>query len=195
MNENFKRARPRLLSDKPDTPLEIFDRGESRARGLDLICPNCNRPFARRSHRMGPLEFVASLFLVYPYRCQLCAHRFLAWPKLSRRPRHREFERLHVQFPVTYRSAYLDRTISGEGTVTDLSVHGCSLNTMQALHRGVFIQMQIRYAEADAPIAIDIAVVRSTSRNHYGLEFLTIRQAEESRLRRLLEHLLYGRFH
>jgi hypothetical protein len=39
-----------------------------------------------------------------------------------------------------------------------------------------------------------VAVVRATSPRTMGIEFLTLRQPDEGRLRRLLEHLLYGRF-
>jgi len=195
MAERIKRVRPRLVTNEPDAPFEIFPDGESRARGHDLMCPNCNRPFARRSNRSGILDFLASLLLVYPYRCQLCAHRFMAWPKLSSPSRHREFERLHVQFPVAYRSAYLDRPVSGEGTITDLSIHGCSISTQQATQRGTFLQLYIRYSEKDAPVTVDVAVVRASNHRQIGVEFLTLHPAEESKLRRLLEHLLYGRFH
>jgi hypothetical protein len=194
MDRKIRRIRPQLITDEPDAPIELLESGHSTARGHNLLCPNCNRPFARRSHRSGPIEFLASLVLIYPYRCQVCGHRFLAWPKLASRPRHREYERLHVQFPATFKSAYFDRDLSGEGTITDLSIHGCSLNTNQAPHPGTFVQIQFRFSEMEPPIAVDVAVVRATSPRTMGIEFLTLRQPDEGRLRRLLEHLLYGRF-
>ena len=195
MDRKIRRIRPQLITEEPGAPLKLLPGKRASARGRNLLCPNCHRPFARRSHRSGPIEFLASLLLVYPYRCQVCGHRFLAWPKFASRPRHREYERLHVQFPVTFRSAYYDRDISGAGTITDLSVHGCSLSTNQAPHRGTFLHLQFRYSETEAPITVDVAVVRTFHRHQMGLEFLTIRPPEESKLRRLLEHLLYGRFH
>ena len=41
-------------------------------------CPKCGGTLARRSHRSGLAEEMLSVVYVYPFRCQLCAHRFLA---------------------------------------------------------------------------------------------------------------------
>jgi hypothetical protein len=42
-----------------------------------VFCPKCKTDNARRSHRQGLTERLASLFAIYPYRCQQCAQRFL----------------------------------------------------------------------------------------------------------------------
>lgn len=41
-------------------------------------CPACGGTLARRAHRNGLAEKMFSLLYVYPFRCQLCGHRFLA---------------------------------------------------------------------------------------------------------------------
>jgi len=43
-----------------------------------LHCPQCGTHFVRRSHRQGITERLWSLVAVYPFRCQVCAHRFKA---------------------------------------------------------------------------------------------------------------------
>jgi hypothetical protein len=194
MSGSARRTNPRLVRDNTTAPFALQVDGRTFSRGADLTCPKCERTFARRSHRKGLIEFLYSLVLIYPYRCQLCAHRFLATPKLAPRTPHREFERLHVRFPVSFRSAYLDQTITGEGTVLTLSIRGCSLTSQQPLGKGSLLRLQVRYAEHDAPIDIDVAVVRSSSNKQLGVEFLSLQPNEEERLRRLLEHLLYGRY-
>ena len=42
-----------------------------------MICPKCRAAQAHRSHRRGPIEDLAALFAIYPYRCHGCSHRFL----------------------------------------------------------------------------------------------------------------------
>ena len=41
-------------------------------------CPACGGTLARRAHRNGLAEKIFSVLYVYPFRCQFCAHRFLA---------------------------------------------------------------------------------------------------------------------
>lgn len=194
MSGKIRRIAPRLISDKSPARFAVPRGGRTPVHGDDLTCPNCERRFARRSHRKGFLEFLCSLIFIYPYRCQVCAHRFLATPKLAPRTPHREFERLRVNFPASFRSAYLDQTVSGEGTVTTLSIRGCSLTSQQLPLKGGLLRIQIRHAEQDAPIEADVAVIRSSSNGLLGIEFLSLQPKEEERLRRLLEHLLYSRF-
>jgi len=195
MSEQVRRTALRLIRDESNAPFASPTGERAVSRGDDLTCPNCERAFARRSHRKGLWEFLCGFLLIYPYRCQLCAHRFLATPKLAPRTPHREFERLHVRFPASFQSAYLDQTITGDGTVTTLSIRGCSLISQQPVSKGTFVRIKIHYAEQDTPIDVDVAVVRSSTSRELGIEFLSLQPNEEDRLRRLLEHLLYGRFH
>jgi hypothetical protein len=44
-----------------------------------VLCPKCKTDHAHRSHRRGPLELLASLVAIYPYRCRECGHRFLTF--------------------------------------------------------------------------------------------------------------------
>jgi len=195
MNGKTRRTPLRLIRDDSHAVLTLPAGGQALSRGDDLTCPNCERQFARRSHRKGIWEFLCSFLLIYPYRCQLCAHRFLATPRMAARKPRREFERLHVRFPASFRSAYLDQTITGEGTVTTLSIRGCSLTSPQPPGKGNLLKLHIRYSEQEAPIEVDVAVVRSSANGQLGVEFLGLQPDEEERLRRLLEHLLYSRFH
>lgn len=50
-------------------------------------CPQCRKNLVRRSRRRGIYERTVSLLYVYPFRCQHCAHRFLAlqWGTLYER--------------------------------------------------------------------------------------------------------------
>jgi hypothetical protein len=157
------------------------------------ICPRCEKGFIRRSHRLGPLERVLSFFLIYPFRCQLCTYRFLAFQGNQQESRHREYERIPVRFPVSFDSTYAGEQIKGDGLVVGLSIRGCALSSDQPLRTGSFLRLQLQVAQGDAPIEIDVGVVRSTVNHRAGLEFLSIKDQEEQRLRRLIENLLRGR--
>lgn len=195
MNGKSHQSPLRLVRQEREELQPLLVGGEGLARGLGLECPNCKGRFARRSHRRGVWEFLCSLVLIYPYRCQLCAHRFLATPRPRPRTPHREFARLYVHFPASFRSAYAGQTVGGEGTVVTLSVRGCSLSSFQPLVKGTLLRLHIHHVEQQAPIEVDVAAVRSSSRRRMGIEFLHLQPNEEARLRRLLEHLFYGRFH
>jgi hypothetical protein len=156
-------------------------------------CPQCEKGFIRRSHRSGSIERFLGLFLIYPFRCQLCTYRFLAFQGAQQDSRHREYERIPVRFPVFYYSTYAGEQIKGDGTVVGISIRGCAMTADQPLRTGAFLRLQLQTAQGEVPIEVDVAVVRSTVNNRAGLEFLTIRDEEEQRLRHLIENLLRGR--
>jgi hypothetical protein len=162
-----------------------------RRLGLSAMakCPKCQKRFLRRSHQTGRFERLLSLLLVYPFRCQLCTHRFLAFQGGQVEARHREFERIPLRFPASYDSTSAGEQIKGDATVVGLSIRGCAITADQLLRTGSFLRLQLQVAQNELPIAIDLAVVRSTVNHRAGLEFLSIREEEDRRLRRLMETL------
>ena len=56
-----------------------------------------------------------------------------------------------------------------------------------------FVGLQIRPTDHEPPIEIDVATVRTVTGRRFGLEFVRIRQEQETRLRRILVTLLHGR--
>jgi hypothetical protein len=156
-------------------------------------CPKCKKGFIRRSHRLGPLERLLSVFLVYPFRCQLCTHRFLAFQGSKLESRHREYERIPVRFHMSFDSTSAGERIKGDATVVGLSVRGCAITGNQLLRTGSFLRLRLDVAQDEPPITIEVAVVRSTVNNRAGLEFLSIGDDEDERLRRIIESLLRGK--
>ena len=153
-------------------------------------CPRCRKGFIRRSHRLGGLERLLSVFLVYPFRCQLCTYRFLAFQGRKVESRHREYERIPVRLPISFLSIYAGEQVKGDGTVVGLSIRGCALTSDHLLRRGQHLRLHLRVPQEEPPIEIAIAVVRSTVKERAGLEFLSIREEEDARLRRFVESLL-----
>ena len=55
-------------------------------------CPKCGTDFVQRIRPDGVLERLACLLFIYPFRCQLCTHRFRAFlpsaAVLGQKPQH-----------------------------------------------------------------------------------------------------------
>jgi hypothetical protein len=156
------------------------------------LCPNCGRDFTRRSHREGLFERLISLFYVYPFRCQLCTHRFL---KLQFGQRYvkqkidrREYERIETKFPLAFKGERAD----GEGITLDVSMAGCAVETDAKLPEGSLVQLELKNSPA-APVEVEAAVIRSTRQRTVGLQFLRLREEERERLRQFIRQLLQSR--
>lgn len=155
-----------------------------------LKCPRCRSEFVRRSSRKTLAERLWSLVYVFPFRCQLCQHRFRAFRWRERWVRaaataddRREYERLPIQAWSTL--WYQDR--QREARVTDLSIAGCSIETDTPVPEGEVIQLRLEARGDDRPIVVDRAVVRSAQAGRLGVQFIRVQEDEEGRLR----HYLY----
>lgn len=154
-------------------------------------CPNCSRDYVRRSHRRGGWERTLSALYVYPFRCQLCAHRFRAFQPGVRYAQaeildRREFERIEVSFPAAFSADRLHEN----GTVTSISMGGCFLESAATLCRGALLQIRFQPPDLGAPLEIETAVVRNVFGKGVGLEFLRFEPTERDRLQRLVHDLL-----
>lgn len=143
--------------------------------------------------RRGLRESLLVLLMIRPYRCQYCSHRFLVLlGRFSFSP-GRKHKRIPVQYPVYFRPAFSTDAVLAAGTLLDLSIGGCTIETPVPVPKAFCLSMQIEAAEQDPPIQIEIARVRTVNGKRLGLEFLSLRPEEEDRLRRLILSVLHGR--
>ena len=135
------------------------------------------------------------LLTVYPFRCQLCTHRFLAflW-RYSESPK-REYDRVPAQYSVTLYPASTEKQDEGiPGTTVNLSITGGLIETNAQVPPGTGVRLKIHGAGLASPIEVESATVRVALENRLGLEFFKIAPAEEQRLRVFMEaHLLCRR--
>ncbi len=154
------------------------------------LCPKCGKDFVRRALRKGLHEHVLSVLYVYPYRCQLCAHRFLRMEPGRRYNEStvdkRQYERVDITFPVTFVG---DKT-SGAGTVSRLSLSGCELQTPLKLMEGMMFNLRLQPPGISPSINIETAIVRSVRPPVAGLEFLRSNPTEQFRLTQFVSGLL-----
>ena len=153
-------------------------------------CPHCRRDFTRRAERVGLLEHVLSVFYVYPFRCQLCGHRFRGAQVGKRYSRQvvdeRAFERIAIRFPVTFSGA----ETSGRAEATALSIDGCTLETDVYVMPGGILKLSLQVAPRRPPIMVEAAIVKSARPRALGLQFLRMAPAENERLRQFVFELL-----
>jgi PilZ domain-containing protein len=159
-------------------------------RVKQIQCPKCGKDFIRRTLRHGVHEYLLSLVYVYPYRCQLCAHRFLRL-ELGKRYNEstidkRQYERVAATFPITF----VGEKASGAGTITRLSLGGCALESQLKLMEGMMFNLRLQPPDLGQAINVETAIVRSVRPPVIGLEFLRTSPTEQFRLIQFVAGLL-----
>ncbi len=153
-------------------------------------CSKCGKNFVRRSHRRGVIERLLSVGYVYPFRCQLCSHRFKALQWGVRYSKHvvdrREYERIPTGFSVTFQGDH----VRGEGVATDISMAGCALETDARLAVEALLQLRLQIPDRDPAVTVDAAVVRSVRARAVGLQFLRLQPQDRDHLHHFVQGLL-----
>ncbi len=136
------------------------------------------------------MERLASLVYVYPFRCQLCRHRFRARQWGVRYSEswedRRQYERVVAQLPVSFS---VDQ-IHGAGMATTISVEGCTLETDATLPEGKIIQLELQTTDRKPLVMIQAAEVRAVRPSCLHLKFLRFVPEEENRLSQLICRLV-----
>ena len=124
-----------------------------------------------------------SAFYVYPFRCQLCGHRFRSFQRGVRyvwvQEDRREYDRIEINFPVTFSG----ENVSGEGMLLNLSMGGCRFTTTADLGTGMIVKLALQIPGSVPPVIVDAAVVivRKTDPGNASVEFLRWQETERER--------------
>jgi DNA-directed RNA polymerase subunit M/transcription elongation factor TFIIS len=151
---------------------------------MTLFCPRCNSLLVVRYQATGLMDKLLALCALVSFQCQSCQHRFRAMqPRTSdtkREAERRTIARTPVQVPVKFE--YGDD--GGEGTLTDLSKDGCTLDSKRRLRPGLLLRVHLPAGQTDAPqtLVTQIASVRSVEGNRAGLKFLAFTPPEQVQL-------------
>jgi len=152
-------------------------------------CPQCGMWLVKQAPRRGTLETILRFIAIGPLRCQLCTHRFLAVLWGGRHEPGREYERIPVHYEVYFRPTFAKEDAQPvQGTITALSIRGCTINTRVPVPKGDCLCLQFEVADQEHPIQIDGARVRTVNGAKLGVVFSNIRPGEEDRLR---QHMLF----
>ena len=158
-----------------------------------LHCPRCKKNLVQQSPRQGMIEALLGLFCVYPFRCQLCTHRFHAfqwwWDRFVSYYGRREYVRIPVRFQLTFSG----KQVSGEGTVVNLSRRGCTIEALTPIPHGDLLRLRIHKPDGQPLFEIEAAAVRRIVDKSVGVEFVRIQEREMERLERAIVNLYTGR--
>ena len=150
---------------------------------MEIACTQCRKPFVKAIRRQGLLDRLLSLAYVYPFRCQVCQHRFhlLQWGLhyIERNVDRRQYERRSVKL----RAVMSTNEGQCEGQTIDLAMGGCAVETNNPLLReGTLLSAHLDTFDSEPPIVVEAAVVRAVHGTHLGLEFLRMNAIEKERL-------------
>lgn len=94
----------------------------------------------------------------------------------------RRGQRVPLQIDVSFASD----DMTGKGVIYNMSKEGCAIETETHIPMNSYLQLEIQFAVGEAPIIIELAAVRWSTRGEFGAEFLTIRGDGKERLLKYL---------
>ncbi len=97
----------------------------------------------------------------------------------------RRSPRFAVQLPVSFKGD----GGAGKGTVFNLSVDGCRIGSDDAVKPNTYLELHIDLPGCDVPMTIELAAVRWSEGQHFGLEFIRVSEEAQERLRTLVRSL------
>ncbi len=149
-----------------------------------LSCPQCGKDDVLRSRCFSLFEHLADVFLVSPFTCQQCSHRFMSWRLGRQYPTRLIDRRKHRRIPVRLALSFSGGRVRGKGTVLDISMGGCIIESETHVQVDDIFYLQMYLTDHEPPIEV-AAMVRSISGKGIGFKFL--RAARENK--RLFEFL------
>ena len=148
------------------------------------LCPFCKSQLVTQVLPASLLDKLAALISVHPFQCESCKRRFRikqqGGQSSSDSTQRRKSLRVSVQIPVTFES----NEVSGEGTLTDISQHGCSLVSKQTLRPGIVLRLHLPADKGQKPdsTAQQLASVLGVNGSRAGLKFLAYSPQERDAL-------------
>ena len=84
------------------------------------------------------------------------------------------YSRAYNRFPVTYPVIFRCAPFVGEGTVSNLSLNGCSVACERTVLTGSYIKMSVLTPNPTASLFIELGKVRWVRENVFGVEFIRL---------------------
>jgi hypothetical protein len=147
------------------------------------LCPFCESLFVAPVPPAGLLDQLATFLSLHPFQCESCKKRFRLKVQGGQPPaghERRKAIRVAVRIPITFES----NEVSGEGMLTDMSLHGCSLESQQPLRTGLVIKLNLPAGKGQKPGSTvqQLATVVVLNGTRAGLKFLAYSFQEKTAL-------------
>ena len=107
----------------------------------------------------------------------------------------RPYQRSLYRLPVTCPAMYCAMSTVGEGTITNLSAVGCTIETDQPLLADQNVALRLMLPDQRESLPIDEAQVRWVHGNLAGIEFIQVEPTANIRLHGLVWGGMVQRFH
>jgi hypothetical protein len=99
-------------------------------------------------------------------------------------------QRKDTRFPVQFRSSFSSaNVVSGQGTLSDLSIRGCRVFSLIEVKPGTTLQLRVHASDHEPPIQVSQAVVRWFRSGSFGCEFVTLSPDEWAKLQHVVKDL------
>ncbi len=99
----------------------------------------------------------------------------------------RKFPRVDVRFKVTL--AFTEGQTEGTGTLINLSMGGCSIETPTRVEKGAFLDLTLQTPVDDQTVRIEVARVRWIRFGAFGVEFYMMGKEDQAKLGLLLQEI------
>ncbi len=91
---------------------------------------------------------------------------------------------------VTYPVRLSSDSMTGQGTVINLSLPGCAIETDLPVQPGDYLELRVMAPDQARPLTVGLAKVRWATQEKVGIEFIRVRQDDQGRIQRLISRLL-----
>jgi hypothetical protein len=99
-------------------------------------------------------------------------------------------QRKDARFPVGFRSSFSSaNSMSGDGTLNELSLRGCRVRSLVEVNPGTVLQLRVHVSDHESPIVVSHAIVRWYRDGSFGCEFVNLGAEEWARLRAVTTEL------
>jgi len=96
------------------------------------------------------------------------------------------YSRGYHRFPVTYPVIFGGAPFVGEGTVSNLSITGCSVACDRTVLTGSYIKLNVLIPDPVSSLLIELGKVRWVRNHAFGVEFIRLPTIARHRLDRLV---------
>ncbi len=97
--------------------------------------------------------------------------------------------RQHARYKVALPSTFHGERVNGEGTVVDISTGGCRIRSEASVFTGDYIGITIRLSGETAVLSVELAAVRWSIGNEFGVEFIRVEAEQQKHLRAVVAQL------
>jgi PilZ domain len=93
-------------------------------------------------------------------------------------------ERVYTDFPVVFAG----ETYVGEGTVLNVSVPGCAIQSRKRVQPGSYLEMRLLVPDSNSPLRVGLAKVRWCEERRFGVEFIQMPGGDQVLLGQLVKN-------